>query len=127
MKNFDYYKDPGMARPFKRNYTTVYVYDRGQLLGTYTPETYSEEKPNLPKDHVKQEIVDEEAFKKDMYEYQRLSSQKMKEFEEGLKEEFGVQDNPKAERAFALAWEKGHSAGLAEVYSEFADLVELIE
>ena len=127
MKSFDYYKDPGMARPFKRNYTTVYVYDRGQCIGTYTPETYSEERPNLPKDHVKQEVVDEEAFKKDMNEYQRLSRQKEHEFKEDLKEEFGVLDNPKAERAFALAWEKGHSAGLEDVYSKFDDFVELIE
>ena len=126
MKSFDYYKDPGMTRPFKRNYTTVYVYDRGQCIGTYSIETYSEEKPNLPKDHVTQKVVDEETFKKDMYEYQRLSSQKMKEFEEDLKAEFGVLDHTKADKALGVAWEKGHSAGLEDVYSEFADLVELI-
>jgi len=44
-----------------------------------------------------------------------------------LFENFNVMNNPKKDKAFALAWERGHSNGLEEVYNEFYDLVELIE
>lgn len=39
---------------------------------------------------------------------------------------FGVTDHPKAEKAFAMAWDQGHAYGLYEVLLKFADLVELI-
>jgi hypothetical protein len=49
------------------------------------------------------------------------------EFVNDLFENFNVMNNPKKDKAFALAWEKGHANGLEEVYNEFYDLVELIE
>lgn len=39
----------------------------------------------------------------------------------------GVLDNPKACRAFNIAWQKGHSNGFAEVASEFDDLLPLFK
>ena len=38
-----------------------------------------------------------------------------------------VEDNPKAESAYSIAWEKGHSSGFSEVYNEFLDIVDLIK
>jgi hypothetical protein len=38
-----------------------------------------------------------------------------------------VEDNPKADSAYSIAWEKGHSSGFAEVYNEFMDIVDLIK
>ena len=49
-----------------------------------------------------------ELFKQHMYEYH------------------DVEENPKREKAFSLAWEYGHSSGHSEVASHFEDLVELI-
>lgn len=39
----------------------------------------------------------------------------------------GVSNDPKAPRAFSLAYEQGHSCGYSEVALVFADLVELIK
>lgn len=44
-----------------------------------------------------------------------------------LFEYHGVTDNPKAWKAYHLAYEYGHSAGKAEVANYFDDLVELIK
>lgn len=38
-----------------------------------------------------------------------------------------VENNPKAESVYSIAWEKGHYSGLSEVYNEFLDIVDLIK
>ncbi len=48
------------------------------------------------------------------------------EFKLALYEEYGVETNPKREKVFSMAWERGHSSGYGEVESEFMDLVDLI-
>ncbi len=48
-------------------------------------------------------------------------------FREALFEEHGVSTNPKRDKAYAIAWEHGHSAGFSDVASYFSDLVELIK
>ena len=49
------------------------------------------------------------------------------EFRKSLFETFDVANHPKRDKVFALAWERGHSAGFYEVANEFADLVDLIK
>ena len=41
-------------------------------------------------------------------------------------EALDIQDNPKRDKLFALAWERGHSGGMSEVWIIAQDLVELI-
>jgi hypothetical protein len=48
-------------------------------------------------------------------------------FMDDLFEEFGVTTNPKAARAFKLAWEDGYAYGLHSVYWYFSEIVELIK
>lgn len=48
-------------------------------------------------------------------------------FKQDLFVEFDVVDNPKAEQAYAIAWQEGHWAGYQEVYGEFEKIVELIK
>lgn len=50
-----------------------------------------------------------------------------KEFKLALFKEYGVETNPKREKAFSMAWERGHSYGYGEVEGEFMDLVELLK
>lgn len=48
-------------------------------------------------------------------------------FKERLEKEHGLENHPKKDRLWALAWEYGHSAGNSEVemhYGEFADLLK---
>lgn len=44
-----------------------------------------------------------------------------------LFEDEEVEDNPKRERCFGIAWEQGHSCGYEEVESYFREIVELIK
>lgn len=59
--------------------------------------------------------------------YRDQMSECAKKFEDDLAEEFGVEDNPKKELLFSIAWEKGHANGLTEVYNEYAELYRLIK
>jgi len=47
-------------------------------------------------------------------------------FKKDLFEEYDVADNPKREKCFAIAWERGHSSGYNDVACVFGDIVELI-
>lgn len=49
------------------------------------------------------------------------------EFKADLLQAHGVTGNPKADRAFSIAWEQGHSCGYSEVAIVFEDLAELIK
>jgi hypothetical protein len=49
------------------------------------------------------------------------------EFKIELFKFYDVTDNPKANKAFNLAWDFGHSCGYSEVNNYFIDLVELIK
>ena len=40
---------------------------------------------------------------------------------------FGVVGNPKAQRAFDIAWDNSHDTGLYEVMMTFSELVDLIK
>jgi len=59
--------------------------------------------------------------------YRAEESSIMEKFVSALFAEYGVTGNPKANRAFSIAWEHGHSGGYSEVASYFADLVDLIK
>ncbi len=38
----------------------------------------------------------------------------------------GLAGHPRADKAFSLAWERGHANGFSEVFSELQDLAELL-
>lgn len=65
---------------------------------------------------------------KDAYQAYREEGNRLQElFKQDLFDEFDVVDNPKAEQAYAIAWQEGHWAGFQEVYGEFEKIVELIK
>ena len=126
MKPFDYYSKSQANYPNKRDYITVYVYDKGICVDEgdyYTKNVLKEKYPNA----VIQEVIDEEGYKAHQKQYGEEKHKLHEEFINDLFENFNVTDNPKRHRAFELAWEKGHSNGLEEVYNEFYDLVDLIK
>ena len=55
---------------------------------------------------------------------QVFSLEDLKEF---LAKKYDVEDNPKFEQCFRLAWDYGHSAGYYEVEGCFIELVDLIK
>ena len=128
MKPFDYYSKPQTAYPNKKDYITLYVYDKGVVL--WSGPNWEKDKAELKEEYPNaliQEVLDEDAYKARRKEYSDESAKLYQEFQNDLFENFNVTDNPKRFKCFELAWEKGHSNGLEEVYNEFYDLVELIQ
>jgi len=128
MKPFDYYSKPQTSYPNKKDYITSYVYDKGECL--WSGPTWEKDKAELKEEYPNaliQEILDEDAYKAQRKQYGEETHKLHEEFVNDLFGNFNVTDNPKRFMCFELAWEKGHSNGLEEVYNEFYDLVKLIK
>jgi len=128
MKPFDYYSKPQTLYPNKKDYITSYVYDKGVVL--WSGPTWEKNKAELKEEYPNaliQEVLDEDAYKEHQKQYGEETHKLQDEFRKDLFEEFGVMENPKRNKAFYYAWDKGHSAGYSEVYGVFSDIVELIE
>lgn len=62
-----------------------------------------------------------------MWSTYREEDRRLKElFKSYLFLELGIQDHPKREKLFELAWDHGHSAGYVEVYGYATDFMELL-
>jgi len=128
MKPFDYYSKQKTDYPNKNNYYTFYVYDKGVVL--WSGPNWEKDKAELREEYPNaliQEVLDEEAYRAHLKEYNDESAKLHREFRDDLFEDYGVSDNPKRFKCFELAWEHGHSSGLEEVYGYFGDLVVLIQ
>jgi len=128
MKPFDYYSKQKTDYPNKNNYYTFYVYDKGVVL--WSGPNWEKDKAELKEEYPNaliQEVLDEEAYRAHLKEYNDESAKLHREFRDDLFEDYGVSDNPKRFKCFELAWEHGHSSGLEEVYGYFGDLVVLIQ
>ena len=68
-----------------------------------------------------------EEYKNATHEYRKENGRLFEEFKKDLFADLDITDNPKAEKLFSIAWEKGHSSGYREVYNEALDLVDLIK
>lgn len=126
MKSFDYYDNPNESFPNQKDFTTFYVYNKGEVLWSGTGKTYDEVLKQFPGATIESEI-DEEALNKAWEDYHAAPNINEEEFIKDLFEEFGVTDNPKNQLCYSIAREKGHAYGFSEVYNEFSDLVELIK
>ena len=128
MKPFDYYSKQKTDYPNKNNYYTFYVYDKGVVL--WSGPNWEKDKAELKEEYPNaliQEVLDEEAYRAHLKEYNDESAKLHREFRDDLFEDYGVSDNPKRFKCFELAWEHRHSSGLEEVYGYFEDLVVLIQ
>jgi hypothetical protein len=127
MKPFDYYSNYQIQYPIKKDYITLYVYDRGVCVAKSfgfqkSKKQLMDEYPNA----VIQEVINEEGYKAHQKQYGEEKHKLHEEFINDLFEDFNVADNPKRHKAFELAWEQGNAYGFEEVYNKFYDLVELI-
>lgn len=67
------------------------------------------------------------AYKISMAEHNAAEAQKVEDLRRQCEADFGMTGHPKADLLWSKAWENGHSNGLQEVYSSYADLVELAQ
>jgi hypothetical protein len=130
MKPFEYYSENNEVYPDRREYTGVFVYDKGKLVWQGGLNDYSLVLESLKRNHpnyVMQKFVNDESYKEQRTKWNIENARLHTEFKEDIFEEFGVQNHPKRERVFELAWDRGHSSGFFEVYLVFEELVELIK
>ncbi len=123
MKDFDEYKTK-LPYPKKVEYTTVYAYRKGKLLFEGSAETWKKVSDEYDTAVVEKDFNDV-AFKDELEAYRRDSARLMTQFKQDLFDEFDVGGH-KAEKAYELAWERGHSSGFYAVYDEFEELIDLI-
>lgn len=127
-------RDAVLRKLSEREYVTGNIV-RGKILWDITPlgskivvaideliKTTNQEKENK-----KQSFARSDFEEKVRNNYYSIDNNTAKEFIPDLFADFGVTNNPKAEKAYRLAYEYGHSAGYYEVVNYFSDLVELIK
>ena len=132
MKPFDYYDINQVVQPDIKDYMTTYVYDKGKLIATITPGTTMEQVINdnnikLSTTAIKQQVLDTERYELDMKNYKDRISTMAKELGLDLYREFNVEDNPKKDRCFTLAYNCGGQYGPQGVYDCFEKFVTLIK
>lgn len=66
-------------------------------------------------------------YNKDKLKYHNASADIKERFKLALFKEYDIENNPKREKVWALAWEEGHSSGFSEIEYYFMKYVELIK
>lgn len=126
MKPYEYYKTNPVPYPNRETFKSVYVYSAGLVVWHGTAEDFNEVRKQYH-GNCTETIFDEESYRAARDRYQAEQQRLNDEFYADLLEEHGVTGHPKAQKAYNLAYEYGHSAGYQEVALHFADLVELIK
>lgn len=73
------------------------------------------------------DFFDEEEFNKIKKRYYAEDKRIHEKFKNDLFDELGIQNNPKKDVLYDLAWEYGHSSGFSDVYNYACDFVCLIK
>lgn len=71
--------------------------------------------------------VAEQEFRTKRTEYNMQVGLIEQQFKTALLKELGLTGHPKAEKLYAMAWEKGHSSGFGEVELIAGELAELLK
>ncbi len=125
--DFDKYKNT-LPYPTEAQFRTTYWYKAGKLVAERRGEepTISHVSGIRPDECTKEVVVDKEALRAARAAYNAETARLTELFKQDLFEDLGIENNPKRDKLYSIAWDKGHSAGFSEVYSEAEDLVDLI-
>lgn len=126
MKDISYYSTNTLPYPNPDHFKVVYVYQHGKTVAQVPGDKWNDVKGKYV-GMVTEIVRDDDALKKARAEYGAETSRLTAEFRADLFEDNGVTDNPKAAKAYSLAWDYGHASGLGEVKQYFEDLVDLIK
>jgi len=77
-------------------------------------------------DELEKYEIEEKKYEKLRSAYNKHGSELNQKFREDALEDVGLTGHPKADKAFAFAYEHGHSSGISEVYGWLVDVAELI-
>ena len=125
--NFDDYKN-NMRYPDKNDYVKIFLYTNGACVfeGSYIEYQTFIINDERYRQMCKEEVFDKEKHRAALMEYNNHTIELLDKFQADLEKEFGVEDNPKKNKLYSIAWDMGHSSGLSEVYHYYSELVELI-
>jgi hypothetical protein len=126
MKPFDYYSNVDVKYEGSENYTTYFVYNKGECIFQGSGKEYKKAMNGFPKNAVIQKVYDRDGHRRLLSEYNKKLNMLKEEFKADLFNEFDVTNNPKRDLCFEKACDIGHSSGYSEIYNVFSDLVDLI-
>ena len=126
--NFDKYKNT-LPVPWQGQYNTHNYYSRGVLVAKKIGDDGALQfiNGNSIDGTTHERQRDEVAYRAARQAHQAETTRLQEEFFDDVKADLGIENNPKADKLLAKAWERGHSAGYSEVYNEACDLVDLIQ
>lgn len=114
-----------LTYPSQKDFTRYHVYKKGSVvasnLSTEDVKKYNTSEFIIEKDE------DTVGFKAAVAMYHKAFSLLDQWFVYSIKATNGVVDHPKADKAYSLAYEHGHSSGFSEIASYFDEFVELIK
>ena len=125
MKPLSYYQTTSVSIPNKEDYTTIYYYRKGVMIGMKVGKI--DEDFQSPKDCVQEEVFDNVSYDAHMKHYQEENLRLQEEFRNDLIEKYQMKNHPKANKIFNKAWDMGISLGCEGVEDYFLDLIELFE
>jgi hypothetical protein len=130
MINFDDYKLK-ISKPVRGDFETVYYYHYGECIGS--PQNRAERnalehylKDRNLGDYVTQKRFRTGEWRAAMAAYYEEENALLRKFKEDALRECGLEGHPKAEKAYSLAWEEGHSLGYGQVLYELQNLADLL-
>ena len=124
MKPFSYYQTTSVSIPKQDDYTTIYYYKQGLMVGM---KRQFETDYEPPKNCVEEKVLDENSYNAHMKHYQEENLRLQNEFRRDLIKKYNMSNHPKANKLFDKAWDMGCSNGLEEVEYCFCDLLELFQ
>ena len=132
MKPLDHYDVGTVVQPNSKDYMTTYFYDKGQLVATIPAKTSLDKILNdadikIPTTAVKQQVLNKEEYDEAMQVYKKKLHILTKEFSADLFKEFEIENHPKKDKCFTLAYKMGYTGGLYKIYEYFELLVQLIK
>jgi len=124
MKPISYYQTTSVSIPRQDDYTTIYYYRKGVMVGI---KRQFDQDFEPPKNCVEEKILDEVSYDAHMKHYQEENLRLQNEFRRDLIKKYDMSNHPKANKLFDKAWDMECAGGLEEVDYCFRDLVELFQ
>lgn len=73
-----------------------------------------------------EEYLEEYSAKLESQEWRKKQNKLAEQFKQDALAEVGLAGHPKADKAYAFAWEHGHASGLTEVFYWLEEIADLL-
>jgi hypothetical protein len=124
MKPISYYQTTSVSIPRQDDYTTIYYYRKGVMVGI---KRQFDDDYVSPKKCVEEKVLDEVSYNAHLKHYQEENLRLQNEFRIDLIGKYGMTNHPKANAIFDKSWDIGCSSGLESVEYYFQDIMNLFD